>query len=195
MVTPARRPGRTSEVSETMSGAKHRLKGNRVEREIVDAHLSIGVHAERVPLSGASRYQDNGADVDVYAFGVSECPLVCEVKARKGAGGFRLLDRWLGANDVLFLRANRSDALAVLPWRVYAGLLKEIKKWRPERNAPPLGEIFAERAAADVGGTDNGDPKTEAKNPPHPPRKAKKVLAHGNEGGPANRVAARKARA
>ena len=38
-------------------GARHRRKGNRVEREIVDIHKAIGIHAERVPLSGASRYQ------------------------------------------------------------------------------------------------------------------------------------------
>ena len=193
MVTSPGWPGWAGEVSKAMSGAKHRTKGNRVEREIVELHLSIGVHAERIPLSGASRYQDNGADVDVYAFGVSECPLRSEVKARKGGGGFRLLDRWLGTNDVLFLRADRSDALAVLPWRVYAGLLKEIAKWRPERNVPPPGEIFAAPAAADEGGRD-GNPKTATPNPAHPPRKAQKVLADGNEGRPPNRVAARKAR-
>src|SRR6516162_3312494 len=30
-------------------------KGSRIEREIVDRHKAIGVHAERFPLSGASR--------------------------------------------------------------------------------------------------------------------------------------------
>jgi hypothetical protein len=30
-----------------MSGAKHRQKGNRIEREIVATHLAIGIKAER----------------------------------------------------------------------------------------------------------------------------------------------------
>jgi len=37
-----------------MSGARHRQKGDRVERELVERHKAIGVHAERYPLSGAS---------------------------------------------------------------------------------------------------------------------------------------------
>ena len=44
-----------------MSGAKHRRKGDRIEREIVELHRELGIHAERVPLSGAVRYKGNGA--------------------------------------------------------------------------------------------------------------------------------------
>lgn len=108
-----------------MSGAKHRAKGNSIEREIVKLHQDIGVHAERYPLSGASRFRGQGHDVDIYAFGVDEAPLVAEVKGRKGADGFRLLGRWLGDHDVLFLRRNRCEPLAVLPWRIWQRLLKE----------------------------------------------------------------------
>jgi len=43
-----------------MGGAKHRRKGDNVERQIVALHRDMGVHAERVPLSGASRYRGNG---------------------------------------------------------------------------------------------------------------------------------------
>jgi hypothetical protein len=32
-----------------MSGARHRQKGNRVEREIVQLHRDLGIHAERYP--------------------------------------------------------------------------------------------------------------------------------------------------
>jgi hypothetical protein len=46
-----------------------RDKGARIERGIVAAHEALGIKSERVPLSGASRYQGNGSDVDVYAFG------------------------------------------------------------------------------------------------------------------------------
>ena len=58
-----------------MSGARHRRKGDRIEREVVALHSEIAVHSERVPLSGASRYKGNGADVDVYAFGRDEAPI------------------------------------------------------------------------------------------------------------------------
>src|SRR5262249_20472322 len=35
-------------------GARHRRKGDRIERELVERHRALGVHAERYPLSGAS---------------------------------------------------------------------------------------------------------------------------------------------
>jgi Holliday junction resolvase len=100
-----------------------RDKGARVEREIVALHADLGVKAERVPLSGASRYRGNGADVDVYALGAKAAPLVAEVKARGNGEGFTLLDRWLGDADALFLRRDRAQPLVVLPWRIWARLL------------------------------------------------------------------------
>jgi Holliday junction resolvase len=52
-----------------MSGAKHRRKGDAIERELVQLHKAIGIHAERYPLSGASRFRASGHDVDIYARG------------------------------------------------------------------------------------------------------------------------------
>jgi Holliday junction resolvase len=66
-----------------MGGARHRQKGNRIERELVQLHKDIGVHCERYPLSGASRFLGSGHDLDVYARGRDEAPFVAEVKARK----------------------------------------------------------------------------------------------------------------
>ena len=51
-----------------MSGARHRRKGNRVERELVQLHKALGVHAERYPLSGASRFRGSGHDIEIYVF-------------------------------------------------------------------------------------------------------------------------------
>jgi hypothetical protein len=42
-----------------MSGRGHRQKG---EREIVDRHSAMAIHAERYPLSGASRFRGSGRD-------------------------------------------------------------------------------------------------------------------------------------
>src|SRR5262245_16134523 len=117
-----RRPGTAK------SGAHHRRKGDRIERELVDRHRSLGVHAERYPLSGASRFRGSGHDVDVYAFGREEAPFVVEIKARKNGGGFVQLERWLGEYDGIFLRRNNADPLLVLPWRVWARLLEQVRR-------------------------------------------------------------------
>jgi Holliday junction resolvase len=107
-----------------MSGAKHRRKGDRVERELVQLHREMGIHAERYPLSGASRFRGSGHDIDVYALGREEAPLVAESKSRKNGAGFTTLEKWLGEYDLLFLRRNHADPLVLLPWRVWQRLLK-----------------------------------------------------------------------
>ena len=111
-----------------MAGARHRRKGDRIERELVQMHRALGLHCERVPLSGAARYQGNGADLDIYAFGRDEAPLVCESKARKGGAGFATLEKWLGDFDVLFLRRNNSAPVAVVPWRIWSRLLERLRR-------------------------------------------------------------------
>ena len=98
-----------------MSGARHRRKGDRSEREIVFQHIGIGIKAERYPLSGASRFRGSGHDIDIYAYGPDEAPLVAEVKARKSGSGFVTLESWLAGYDILFLRRNNADPLVVLP--------------------------------------------------------------------------------
>jgi Holliday junction resolvase len=108
-----------------MSGAKHRRKGDRIERELVAAHKAIGIHSERYPLSGASRFRNSGHDLDVYARGRDEAPLVAEVKARRNGGGFVQLERWLAEFDLLFLRRNNADPLVAMPWRVWAQLIEK----------------------------------------------------------------------
>ena len=107
-----------------MGGARHRQKGSRVERELVALHKEIGVHCERYPLSGASRFRGSGHDLDVYARGRDEAPLVAEVKARKNGAGFTTLEKWLADFDCLFLKRNNADPLVVLPWRVWRSLLQ-----------------------------------------------------------------------
>ena len=104
-----------------------RDKGLRAEREIVDRHKAINVHAERIPLSGA-RYRGAGHDVDLYPFGRDAAPLVAEVKARKNGSGFALLEKWLGEYQVLFLRRDRADPLVFLPWSTCETLLEKARR-------------------------------------------------------------------
>jgi Holliday junction resolvase len=105
-------------------GKPSREKGLRAEREIVARHHDLGVMAERVPLSGATSYQGNSSDLDVYAFGPEAAPLVAEVKARASGEGFAMLERWLSDADILFLRRDRQAPLVVLPWATWVRLLR-----------------------------------------------------------------------
>jgi hypothetical protein len=111
-----------------MSGASHRRKGAAHEREIVNRHGALGVHAERYPLSGASRFRGSGHDVDLYLFGREEAPIVAEVKGRRDGSGLALLERWLGDFDALFVRRNHADPLVVLPWRMWTRVLERMRR-------------------------------------------------------------------
>ena len=83
----------------------------------------IDIKAERYPLSGASRFRGSGHDIDIYAFGTDEGPLVAEVKSRRSGAGFVTLEKWLGEYDCLFLRRNSAEPMVLLPWRVWVALL------------------------------------------------------------------------
>jgi hypothetical protein len=98
-------------------GKASRDKGLRRERAIVDIHTKSGLRAERVPLSGATHYRGNGADIDLYVRGAE--PIKAEVKARGDGDGFRTLERWLGGNDGLFLWRDHAAPFVVLPLHVW----------------------------------------------------------------------------
>jgi hypothetical protein len=101
-----------------VSAARHRRKRARLERELVAQHKSLGVHAERYPLSGSSHFRGSGHDVDLYLFGRDEAPILAEVKSRANGAGFTELEKWLGSYDALFLRRNGADPLVVIPWHM-----------------------------------------------------------------------------
>lgn len=124
-----------------MSGKAPRRKGDRLEREIINLHEKLDIHAERYPLSGASHFRGSGHDIDVYADDDSAAPLVAEVKGRKDGKGFALLEKWLGEYDLLFLRRDRKKPLVVMPWRVYVYLMGVEDLWQPEgRKQMPVGD-------------------------------------------------------
>jgi Holliday junction resolvase len=111
-----------------VSGIRHRRKGDRVERELIQRHKEIGVHGERYPLSGATRFRGSGHDIDLYPFGRAEAPLVAESKARRSGNGFVQLERWLGEYDALFLCRNNAQPMVLLPWRTWASLLARVRR-------------------------------------------------------------------
>lgn len=102
-----------------------RDKGARIEREVVNRHLAIGVAAKRVPLSGAMSAYTGGHDVDLYPFGKNSGAIVCEVKSGKQIP--TTITKWLGENDALFLRPDRADPMVVLPWRVWERLCRALQ--------------------------------------------------------------------
>ena len=94
-------------------GRMQRSKGARIEREIVHLHHDAAIPAEKVSRTGHS-----GPDLQI-AHEFSG-----EVKARKSGEGFATLERWLGTNDVLFLRRDWQAPLVVMPWSIYERLMQ-----------------------------------------------------------------------
>jgi hypothetical protein len=66
--------------------------------------------------------------VDIYAFGKDDVPLVAEVKSRRSGASFVTLEKWLCEYDCLFLRRDNAEAMVLLPWRVWAALLARVRR-------------------------------------------------------------------
>jgi Holliday junction resolvase len=92
-------------------------KGQRLERAIVRLLQDRGIAAERVPLSGAAGGSYSG-DISV-PFGDRD--LTVEAKSR--GSGFKQIYAWLEGRDALVIRADRHDALVVLPLALAAKVL------------------------------------------------------------------------
>jgi Holliday junction resolvase len=90
-------------------GRASRDKGNRFERAIVRLLQDRGFGAERVPLSGSAGGSYSG-DLTVPILGRD---LVVEAKSL--ANGFARLYSWLEGRDALIVKADRRDAIVVLP--------------------------------------------------------------------------------
>ena len=97
-----------------MPGRSARDKGNRVERELVNAFKAAGMTAERVPLSGAAGGSYTG---DLIVEGMR-----AEVKVRKGGAGFTQLEKWMGDNDLLILKRDRQPPMVAMDWETFVTL-------------------------------------------------------------------------
>jgi hypothetical protein len=110
---------------EKRGGRASRDKGNRLERAIVKLLQDRGLGAERVPLSGSAGGSYSG-DLTVPILGRD---LVVETKAR--ANGFARLYSWLEDRDVLIVKADRRDALVVLPLHLAAEIAAAAERGNP----------------------------------------------------------------
>jgi Holliday junction resolvase len=103
-------------------GKPSRDKGRRYELEVVQWHKDLGLRAERVPLSGAARYQGNGGDVDLYAFGPDAAPIIAECKIRAKLP--KCWRDWMGDSDATFMRDNHGETIVLLPVKTWVRLVK-----------------------------------------------------------------------
>jgi Holliday junction resolvase len=106
-----------------MSGAKHRRKGDRAEREVVALCRAHGLDAERVPLSGAA----GGSFADDVIVRLSGRTLKIEVKARASGDGFATLARWLHGSSMLVLKQNNRPPLAVIELPLLVEMLAAVE--------------------------------------------------------------------
>lgn len=97
---------------------KSRRKGAGFERECVNYLQSVGIAAERVPLSGAA----GGSYVDDLTAPVRGEDRRFECKRR--ASGFKTLYGWLGESYGLIVRDDHCPPLVVLRLDDFARLAK-----------------------------------------------------------------------
>ena len=109
----------TSEYKERFLGMGKfsRDKGNRVDRDFVNKLKEKKITASRVPLSGAAG-GDFAGDIILET---DQGRLVAEVKCRKDGSGFKTIEKWLGSNDLLFLKSDRNEPLVVMSWDSFLG--------------------------------------------------------------------------
>ena len=99
-------------------GKKSLRKGKRVEYLVRDRFRELGLECKRVPCSGNSK-----AVKGDLLLSLNGKTLRVEVKARKKNGLKKLYD-WLGGNDLLVVKIDRKEPLAVIPFSLLRCLLQ-----------------------------------------------------------------------
>lgn len=95
-----------------------KVKGSRVEREVVARLIESGIDAVKVPLSGALGGCWSG---DVF-LQTHAGQMVAEVKARRNGEGFATLERWLANCQLLILKRDRQSPFVAMPWETFVTL-------------------------------------------------------------------------
>jgi hypothetical protein len=95
-----------------LGGRAPRQKGDRAERIVVRLLQALGLKAARVPLSGSAGGHFAG-DAVVQLQGRA---LRIEIKCR--GRGFKQTYDWIASTDVLVVKADRQELLAVLPLKL-----------------------------------------------------------------------------
>jgi len=102
-------------------------KGSRIEREIAQLFVDLGFVAHRVDERAGQLGKESSADVDIFIDGENRPPWKAEIKARKNGEGFATLDKWIGPNELLILRKDRSKPSVYMPWETLERLLAYVE--------------------------------------------------------------------
>ena len=105
--------------------SKAKIKGTRVEREIVKLFEAEGFEARRQPMSGAIQDFPH----DVYVNDLFDGTTI-EVKARKNGAGFAQLDNWKGSADILILKKDFENPNVYVEWKFFKELLHAYRQYR-----------------------------------------------------------------
>ena len=98
-------------------GKRSIRKGKRIEYLVRDRFRELGFECERVPCSGNSK-----AVKGDLLLSLNGRTLKVEVKARKKNGLKKLYD-WLEGSDLLVVKIDRKEPLAVIPFSLLRYLL------------------------------------------------------------------------
>jgi len=97
-------------------GKSQREKGCRNERQLVGIFRAYGIPAQRVPLSGGTSYAKGDVEAEING-------QKWRIESKVRANGFKQLYSWLGENDALVVRADRHEALVVMPLKRFCELV------------------------------------------------------------------------
>lgn len=97
-------------------GKKSRDKGYRFENECRLLFQAHDIPCIRVPLSGGGSIKD---DLLIYPDTVNQIRAECKIRAE----GFKTLYGYLTEADIAIIRADRKEALVVMPLKEYLHLL------------------------------------------------------------------------
>jgi hypothetical protein len=101
------------DMSRSKFAASSRRKGNRFELAITRLLQDAGLGAEKISRTGYS-----GGDISIPCLGRD---LTVEAKSR--GSGFKQIYAWLEGRDALVVRADRCNALAILPLKLAVEIL------------------------------------------------------------------------
>jgi hypothetical protein len=100
---------------------KPKDRGRAVENWIRDKHREHGIPCERVVGSGMFGGKLTG---DLCIPDVDHCKFRAESKARKNGAGFSTLEKWMGEDDIMFLKRNYQDPMVIMKFDLYLALMK-----------------------------------------------------------------------
>lgn len=103
---------------------KNKLRGDNLEREVVNLMRENGLRCERTLEKGARSDGSQTWDIDLYP-DPQGAAMIGECKRKKS--GFKFIYDSLGNNDFLVVKQDRCERVYILPEEVFLRLVKNGK--------------------------------------------------------------------